>query len=205
MSGTTEAPEAARWILTGDTVRVPHRGGWTLYAHCVCSRCGRSGKVQARATGGLRKAVTPKCCAGHGHARHNNGAKATPEYSSWLAMKNRCLNPNAQDRKLYSGRGIRICDRWIESFENFLADMSLRPPGTSLDRFPNSDGNYEPGNCRWATAQQQARNTSRNRRYGRPLVELVEESGLPYGTVKRRIYRGWDLTRALTTPVGQAP
>jgi hypothetical protein len=71
-------------------------------------------------------------------------------------MRRRCTNPNNADWKQYGGRGIKVCDRWIESFDNFLADMGPRPsPKHSIGRFPNNDGNYEPRNCRWATAAEQ--------------------------------------------------
>lgn len=76
-------------------------------------------------------------------------------------MKTRCTNPNSTSWKDYGGRGIKICDRW-QAFENFLEDMGERPYGTTLDRYPNNDGNYEPGNCRWATLKQQGANKKRN-------------------------------------------
>jgi hypothetical protein len=90
----------------------------------------------------------------HGHAI---GSIASPTYSSWQAMKSRCLNPQTSSYRNYGGRGIKIYDRWLD-FKNFLADMGERPEGTSLDRFPNKNGNYEPGNCRWATRLEQNRN-----------------------------------------------
>jgi hypothetical protein len=82
----------------------------------------------------------------------------TSAYCTWRSMRQRCFNANMKAYPYYGGRGITICPRWLDSFENFLADMGERPPGTSLDRFPNNSGNYEPGNCRWATSKEQAQN-----------------------------------------------
>lgn len=93
-----------------------------------------------------------------GHTRHGHspsGKRPSPEYRTWCAMRTRCANPNNDRWHQYGGRGIRVCERW-ELFENFLADMGPKPtPKHSIDRWPNNDGNYEPGNCRWATNAQQ--------------------------------------------------
>ena len=91
----------------------------------------------------------------HGHASHMRGE--TPTYKSWQAMLARCRYPDRDTNNKHVNRGIKVCDRWSDSFENFLADMGERPNGTTIDRIDN-DGNYELGNCRWATACQQARN-----------------------------------------------
>lgn len=90
----------------------------------------------------------------HGHM--TDQAHATPTYNTWKAMKKRCGNTNHDSYRYYGGRGIKVCDRWL-TFANFLADMGIRPDGMTIDRI-NPDGNYEPSNCRWATAEQQNAN-----------------------------------------------
>lgn len=91
--------------------------------------------------------------------KSTHGKRYSSEYSSWSAMKNRCFNPKCPKSKLYSERGITVCQRWVESFEAFYEDMGDKPtPKHSLDRYPDNDGNYEPGNCRWATPLEQRHN-----------------------------------------------
>ncbi len=90
----------------------------------------------------------------HGQTRHG---RQTGEYRSWLGAKRRCFNPKAHNFKYYGGRGITMCDRWKNSFEAFFKDMGPRPPGTSIDRI-DTNGHYEPGNAKWSTPTEQARN-----------------------------------------------
>lgn len=86
------------------------------------------------------------------------------EYTSWAEMKRRCYTKQDEAYKNYGGRGIRVCERWRTSFPNFLADMGRKPTaGHSIDRFPNNNGNYQPGNCRWATRKEHGRNTRRTK------------------------------------------
>lgn len=84
------------------------------------------------------------------------GAELKRTRNSWYAMKERCFNPRNNRYHLYGGRGITVCERWL-TFDNFAADMGVRPEGTSIDRL-DGNGNYEPGNCRWATPTEQNRN-----------------------------------------------
>lgn len=94
----------------------------------------------------------------HGHARAKHHE---PEYAIWTAMKNRCGNPSDKAWKNYGGRGIRVCERWRNSYLAFISDVGRRPsPELSIDRI-NNDGNYEPGNVRWATREQQQANKRR--------------------------------------------
>lgn len=122
-------------------------------------------------------------------------------YRSWMSMIQRCTNANDPNYRRYGGRGISVCDSWRD-FEGFQADMGERPNGKSLDRHPDVNGNYEPGNCRWANNKQQSRNRRTNHMItfmGRtePLVAWAEEIGIPRETLLSRIQRGWALDRAL--------
>lgn len=87
-----------------------------------------------------------------------------PLYSVWQGMLRRCYTPTTRQFHDYGGRGIAVCERWrgADGFKNFVSDMGVRPEGCTLDRYPNNDGNYEPGNCRWATRKQQQYNLRTN-------------------------------------------
>lgn len=90
------------------------------------------------------------------HTTH--GMAHTPTWTAWKDMKARCFNPKLRNYKNYGGRGITVCSRWLQSFKNFLSDMGERPDGLTLER-KNNNGNYEPGNCKWANRSDQCKNT----------------------------------------------
>ena len=134
-----------------------------------------------------------------------HGLSETPEYRHWINMISRCENPNTPGFDHYGGRGIKVCRRWRSAFTVFYADMGPRPsPDHSLDRI-NVNGNYEPGNCRWATSSEQCRNTRVNKIVtikGREvtLAEAAENAPVPYNTVLYRLKRGWRVEDAVSRP-----
>jgi len=129
----------------------------------------------------------------------------TPEYRCWSHIKSRCYNKNVNEYKLYGGRGIVVCDKWLYSFENFLSDMGLRPSKYhSIERI-NVNGNYEPSNCRWATQKEQQRNRRNNTTLSlngenKTIAEWTELYGLKRCTISFRIRKGWNVEKAITTP-----
>lgn len=134
---------------------------------------------------------------------HGESYPATKEYKAWDSMLDRCRNPRSPSWEQYGGRGITVCDRWRE-YANFLKDMGRCPPYHSIDRIDN-DSNYEPGNCRWASAQTQAinrRSTHWISYLGETLTktEWAARVGLKFTTLNERLRRGWGAERALQTP-----
>lgn len=141
------------------------------------------------------------CVRGQNHCTHGESSSST--YKTWSAMKNRCFNPSHEEYHRYGGRGITVCERWLD-FANFFADMGPRPPRMTLDRYPDLDGNYEPGNCRWATSKQQARNTTKNVwliHNGETLClkDAAEKCGIKRTTLAQRLRLGWSIERAVST------
>ncbi len=142
---------------------------------------------------------------GNGRIVYPHGERTTPEYNSWRGMIQRCTNPNDPRYDLYGGRGIRVHPGWVASYFNFLKDMGRKPsPYHTLDRIDSCRG-YEPGNVRWATPEEQARNTRRKRLITvdgitKNLSEWSEQGGVNQGTITRRLKAGWETKKAVFTP-----
>jgi len=133
-----------------------------------------------------------------------HGMTDTPEYIAWMEMRRRCL---PKHWKGYADRGIKVCSEWQNDFQAFFSYIGPKPsPKHSVDRYPNNDGNYEPGNVRWATAQQQARNKRDNRSLTingetKLLCEWAEQIGVRSGAIQLRLHRGWNPERAVFVPM----
>jgi len=179
---------------------------------CRCD-CGKDVIVTG---GALRSGSTVSCgcyvkeCFDEHRASRSHGLMNAPGYYSWCNMKDRCNNEAHPAYRDYGGRGIRVCERWSKSFPAFLEDLGPKPgSGYSVNRI-NNDGNYEPGNCRWATQKEQCRNTRVNHLMtcmGRTqtMIEWSEEMGLPDYVIGLRLRYGWTDEQAIMRPLEFRP
>ena len=191
-----------RLTVTGRSFSRPNQG---IFWRCCCD-CGNETTVRGAL---LLNGGTISCgCAKARHGQSGNGKDVlpTPTYMSWKMMISRCTQPSNPAFAHYKKRGIKFCTRW-RSFENFFADMGERQSGTSLDRWPDNDGNYEPGNCRWATKREQANNRVTNlwfsyRGKDYTLADLARATGVQKETLRCRLVRpgGWSVKDAVETP-----
>lgn len=194
------------------TIQSLYRSNGKLRAVCICD-CGADHAAPLYA---LKSGNTKSCGCLQREIRQTNGEKnkvhgaasngrQTREYRSWEAMRSRCLNPKDQAFARYGGRGIKVCKAW-DSFVTFLSDMGTRPPGTTIDRIDN-DGNYEPGNCRWATRKIQAMNKRSTLLISLngetlPMMEACHRHGKPYPLIHDRMRRlGWTAENAFSKPI----
>ncbi len=134
-----------------------------------------------------------------------HGSTGSKTYVAWRSMKARCLNKNSESYGRYGGRGIVICDKWVDSFESFLVDMGEAPASMTLDRIDNN-GDYTPGNCKWSTCEEQANNRSSNviltvDGCSMSISMWARKVGLKRSTLEARIKNGWRHEKAVNTPV----
>lgn len=180
------------------------------YLPCICD-CGKAANVRSshlrvgktKSCGCLNREISSKTNTTHGMAA-GSFRKSRPEYRVWNGMIQRCHNPRNNHYENYGGRGIAVCEEWRESFEAFFADMGKRADGLTLDRIDNDKG-YLKENCRWATRKEQQNNLRKNVRVEyqgqtKTLTEWAEALGIERQNLYSRIARGWEASRAFTTP-----
>lgn len=199
-----------RWVVLREAEPKLYGGKPTRQWLCCCL-CG----VERVLKQGVLLRGTSTQCNKCGHGDCGGLSKLhRREYTSWRGAKSRCTDPRDRGWRNYGGRGISVCDRWmygesgISAFACFVVDMGPRPsPKHSLDRI-NNDGNYEPGNCRWATLKQQHRNTRRTRfltvgSITKCVRAWAEEYGIDSRQIHMRLNRGWSVEDAITKPIAR--
>lgn len=171
------------------------KGKW----HCKCE----CGNVKIVSTAKLNNGHVKSCgCLAKTNAVKHN-AIGTREYITWTNIKARCTNPNNNSYYNYGGRGITVCDKWLESFENFYEDMGNCPKGFSIERVNNNKG-YNKNNCIWASSKTQSMNRRSNfivnyKGEEKPLKQWCEDLNLEYKKVFARIKQlGWTIDKALS-------
>lgn len=184
----------------------------------IIADTGKSRKVLCRCECGIEKMVsrhkvlsgrTKSCgCAKAlwcGNTKRTHGRSGTKEYWAWTGMMARCYRKNHPKYPGYGGRGIKVCKRWRNSFDDFLADMGFCPISNLSVGRKNNDGNYEPSNCEWQDAKQQARTRRSTRTISyngktQSLAAWSEETGIDYGVLRYRLSH-WTVEKSLTTPI----
>lgn len=175
---------------------------------CICD-CGKETRVPSAM---LRSGNTKSCgCLGiearnasASASNRTHGMSRTPTYESWFNMKRRCFEPSHKSYKDYGGRGITVCEAWLK-FEPFLASMGECPAGMSIER-TDVNGNYEPGNCCWATSKEQGNNRRNNRlltAFGmtKTLTEWADSTGVSVHALSKRLSAGWPVAKAVSLPM----
>jgi hypothetical protein len=173
------------------------RSLWKMQCDC--------GQQVVRTSNSIRSGNTQSCgCLGNetrANSTRTHGKTGSPTYISWSLMISRCTNPKATKYEAYGAKGILVCDQWMGSFTQFLADVGERPAGMTIDRIDNSKG-YEPDNVRWATPYQQAKNRSNVKlitAFGETLclAEWERKTGVSRSTIRKRINAGMTAEKAL--------
>lgn len=167
------------------------------YGSCLCE-CGNE-KVIRLSHLPYGKIVSCGCVAiekirklnlSHGEAHKSR------EWQTWMSMKQRCYDIKIPNYKDYGGRGIKVCDRWLNSFEAFLNDMGRRPSGLSIDRIDNN-GNYEPSNCKWSTRKEQANNRRKILKTKKSISEWGDYLQMSKKVIRNRLKYGWPIESVL--------
>lgn len=188
-----------RWVVLRDYPNVTTSE--KVECRCIC------GVVLSVNLSNMRQGFSQSCGCLKADLRAKHSRSKDPVYLVFMAMRQRCYNPNAQNFYRYGGRGITVCDRWLanDGFNNFIADMGERPPGMTIER-KNNDLGYTPDNCEWAPRKTQYANRSSNnyiefRGERLTITEWAERIGLATPNLISRLnILKWPLERALTEP-----
>lgn len=183
-----------------------HESNSLWFCRCLCGTellvvASRLTKANTKSCGCLQADSRATATRVHGLCR-------SAEYGVWSGMIQRCTNPKRSKFKRYGARGIKVCTRWLESFESFLTDMGNRPSSRHTIERKNNDGDYEPGNCVWIVKEEQAKNSSLTIKLtfnGETLCmsDWARRVGILPSRLSRRLKDGWSLEDALTTPPAQ--
>jgi hypothetical protein len=183
----------------------PNKKGTKLFWKCLCD----CGKETVAESSNIANGTTKSCgCLKRESYSTTHGETGKRLHTIWICMKGRCYNTSNRAYSDYGGRGIVVCDEWRTSYEDFRdwATANGYDDSLTLDRHPDTNGNYEPGNCRWANWFQQQRNRRDTimlefRGQRKSLCDWADEFGIRRGLIYERMARGWDVGRAITTPV----
>jgi hypothetical protein len=196
-----------RLVVVAFAERRQSPGGTRVLWLCKCD-CGGETKASANT---LKRGHTQSCgcfrLSRISEVLTKHGASKAAEYPAWHRAKRRCSDPSVTEYESYGGRGIKMCERWLNDFGAFLSDMGPRPTAQHTIERINNDGNYEPHNCRWATRLEQGNNKRNNVHLtidGRTLTvsQWSRETGVKARTIAKRISKGWAPERAILTPGG---
>lgn len=193
-----------RWLVLSKSPRVADSAVWLCRCDCGTTREVKSGallKGQSNSCGCLSGELAAKRIVA---INRRHGLSRTRTHGVWCNMKSRCLNPNVAAYRRYGGRGIKVCDRWLD-FDNFLADMGECPSSARTIERRNNDGPYDKENCYWADWSTQQNNRSTNRRITfrgetLTLAQWAVRVGIKRTTIARRLDVGWPIEKTLTTP-----
>jgi hypothetical protein len=187
-------------VYLGEDEWIPYKYQKNRFADFLCPFCEKKFKS---AVAPVKNKRTVSCGC---YAKNKNkiiftthGLSKSPEWNTWKSMKSRCLNPKNKFYKNYGGRGIKICDEWTNSFDNFFKDMGVRPKNHSLDRI-NNNGNYCKENCKWSTYEEQQNNKRQNRNIEyngvvKNLTMWAKNFNVPRSLIAGRLNRGWPIEK----------
>ena len=188
-------------VVKPNTKQDKHKFYYSLYK-CDC------GIEKEICNYSVRKGVV-KSCVGYSKRRiTTHGMSKSREYKTWRSMITRCFNKNSPDYARYGGRGITVCDKWLD-FDGFYDDMGNRPNNKTIDRI-DVNGNYAKENCKWSDNYEQANNRSNTKKYKLgdfygTIAEISTYFGVSYSLISARIKRGWNIKHAVSLIPGAKP